>query len=261
MSKNQNKRQSDSNTPSRDGFPKLYYTLASWFHLLTAPEDYVKEAEFYRETIISACRYPPRTLLELGSGGGNNASHLKAHFTMTLVDLSPEMLEVSKSLNPECEHIQGDMRNIRLGQLFDAVFIHDAISHMTTEQDLQKAIETAFIHCKPGGAALFCPDYVRENFRPLTEHGGHDAGNRGMRYLAWDWDPDPTDTTYITDFAFLLREGDNVRCEQDRFIMGLFGREDWLRLITEAGFKVRSVPFKLRNMESGAEDFLGIKPD
>jgi SAM-dependent methyltransferase len=261
MLKNQSNRNMSNDALSGNDFPRLYHELASWFHLLTAPEDYLEEAKFYRKTIVSACNRPPQTLLELGCGGGNNASHLKAHFTMTLVDLSPEMLNISKSLNPECEHIQGDMRNIRLARQFDAVFIHDAISHITTMEDLRSTIETAFSHCKPGGAALFCPDHVRENFQPQTEHGGHDAGERGMRYLAWDWDPDPTDTTYITDFAFLLREGDNIRCEQDRFIMGLFRREDWLRLIAETGFEARSVPLELGDTETGAEDFLGIKPD
>jgi len=260
MDKN-NEGQSDSGMSFQGSFPRLYNELASWFHLLTAPEDYAEEAEFYRKTIISACRRPPQTLLELGSGGGNNASHLKAHFTMTLVDLSSEMLNMSKSINPECEHIQGDMRNTRLVRQFDAVFIHDAISHIATEADLKSTIETAFIHCKPGGAALFCPDYVRENYRSSTKHGGHDAGERGMRYLAWDRDPDPADNTYITDFAYILREGDNIRCEYDRMVMGLFGHQDWLRLIGEAGFEARSVPFKIRDMKTGSEVFLGFRPD
>jgi len=240
---------------------RLYHDLASWFPVLTAPEDYVEEAEFYRRTIVSACSSHPQTLLELGSGGGNNASHLKAHFKMTLVDISPNILNVSKSLNPECEHIQGDMRNIRLERLFDAVFIHDAITHITTEQDLRSAVETAFVHCKPGGAALFCPDYVSENYHPGTRHGGHDVGERSLRYLEWNWDPDPADTTYITDLAYLIREGDKVRCEYDRMIMGLFSRKVWFRLITDVGFQASSVPFKHSEIESaGGEDFLGIKP-
>jgi hypothetical protein len=40
---------------------------------------------------------------------------------MTLVDLSEEMLVVSRQLNPECQHHQGDMRTVRLGRTFDAV--------------------------------------------------------------------------------------------------------------------------------------------
>lgn len=252
---------SGEDTTSDDSLPRLYHEFASWFPVLTDPADYTEEAAFYRKTIIAACSIPPHSLLELGSGGGNNASFLKAHFEMTLVDLSNDMLEVSRSLNPECEHVQGDMRSIRLGREFDAVFVHDAIIYMTTEADLRSVIETAFAHCRPGGASLFAPDFTRETFRPSTEHGGHDAGKRSMRYLAWDRDPDPTDTTYVTDFAYLFHEGDEVRCEYDRHICGLFGREDWLRLIADAGFRARCIPFEHSRIEPGSSVlFLGIKP-
>ena len=251
----------DGETLHENSLPRLYRDLTSWFPILTAPEDYAEEAAIYRKIMVGAGASPLETLLELGSGGGNNASHLKPHFMMTLVDLSADMLAVSRSLNPECEHIQGDMRTVRLGRLFDAVFVHDAIMYMTTENDLRSAIETAFVHCRPGGVALFCPDHVRETFRPTTNHGGHDAGERSLRYLEWSWDPDPADTNYTTDFAYLIREGGNVRCEYDRHICGLFGREEWIRFMTEVGFHARSVPFEHSKIEPGtAEFFLSIRP-
>ena len=233
--------------------PKLYGELASWFHLLTAPADYAEEAAFYRSALIDACDAPPRTILELGSGGGNNASHLKAHFELTLVDRSPEMLALSRGLNPDCEHIEGDMRTLRLNRLFDAVFVQDAVVYMTTEEDLRKAMETAFVHCRPGGAALFVPDHVRETFRPSTNHGGHDGDGRSLRYLEWTWDPDPSDTTYTTDFAYLLREADGtVRVEYDRHVEGLFARQDWLRLLAEVGFQANVLPFPHSKVEPGS---------
>ncbi len=164
----------------------LYTDLADWWPLLSAPGDYAEEAEFFRSTLEAACGRPLRTMLELGSGGGNNASHLKAWFEMTLIDPAPGMLAVSHALNPECEHLAGDMRTVRLGRQFDAVFVHDAVCYMTTETDLRLAIETAFVHCAPAGAALFAPDYVRETFRPpYTSHGGEDGAGRAMRYLEW----------------------------------------------------------------------------
>ncbi|MDP2919842.1 MAG: class I SAM-dependent methyltransferase, partial [Dehalococcoidia bacterium] len=87
---------------------------------------------------------------------------------MTLVDRSPGMLAVSRGLNPECKHLQGDMRSVRLGRLFDTVFIQDAISYITTREDLRLVIETAYLHCQPGGTALFHPDFTRETFEPGT---------------------------------------------------------------------------------------------
>jgi len=50
------------------------------------------------------------TVLELGSGAGHNALHLKPHARCTLTDVSEEMLGLSRELNPECEHLLGDMR-------------------------------------------------------------------------------------------------------------------------------------------------------
>jgi SAM-dependent methyltransferase len=241
---------------------RIYQELADWFHLLTAPDEYAEEAAYYQTRIIEACATPPRTLLELGSGGGNNASHMKARFEMTLVEPSAGMLAISRSINPECEHVQGDMRTVRLGREFDAVFIHDAIVYMTTEADLRRAIETAWVHCRRGGAALFAPDYVRENFRPAAEHGGHDGPDRALRYLEWHFDPDPADTTYTVDYALMLRDRDgSVRVEHDRHLEGLFSRDVWLRLIAEAGFEASVHRFDHSELEPGQyEVFIGTKP-
>jgi SAM-dependent methyltransferase len=226
------------------------------------PADYAEEAGIYRRLLAEAGRPPLRTVLELGSGGGNNASHLKRHFQLTLVDLSPDMLQVSQALNPECEHLQGDMRTVRLGRVFDAVFVHDAIGYMTTEQDLRAAIETAFVHCRPGGGALFAPDHLRENFRTGTDHGGHDGDGRGVRYLEWTWDPDPADTTYLADYAYLFRNPDgSVQVEHDRHVQGLFPRATWLRLLDQVGFRARAVPVEHSELEPGSyELFAATRP-
>ena len=173
MSETQRLRPVDP-TDWSEGPPKLYSALASWWPLLSSPADYAGETASYRKTLIKASTHPSGTFLELESGGGNNASHLKAYCQMTLVDRSSAMLGVRRALNPECEHVEGEMRTVRLESEFDCVFVHDAIAYMATESDLRRAVKTAFVHCKPGGAALFAPDHVRENFRGSTQHGGHD---------------------------------------------------------------------------------------
>ena len=241
---------------------KLYNELASWWPLLSSPADYAEEAAFFGQTLAESCDTQPKTLLELGSGGGNNASHLKKHFQMTLVDQSADILEVSRELNPECKHIEGDMRTVRLRRTFDCVFVHDAIVYMTTEDTLYAAIETAFIHCAAGGAVLFAPDHLRENFKASTDHGGHDGETRSLRYLEWTWDPDPNDSTYLVDYAYVLREGDGtVSVEHDRHVEGLFSRETWLRLLEKVGFKARAINFEHSELESGSYKVLvGQKP-
>jgi SAM-dependent methyltransferase len=228
--------------------------------LITAPEEYADEADIYRQILVEAASGPIDTVLELGSGGGNNASHLKRHFSMTLTDLSPDMLAISRSLNPECEHVQGDMRTLRLGRQFDAVFVHDAIDYMTKAADLRAAIGTAFAHCRPGGVALFVPDEIKERFRPRTDHGGNDDGERGARYLEWTWDPDPDDDTYLVDFAYLLREGREVTVEHDRHVCGVFPRALWLDVLSEAGFRAQGRTIHHAHQEIGSDGFIAVRP-
>lgn len=239
-----------------DAVPRIYSDLADWFPLLTGPEEYAEEAAFYRRIWSEACDPEPRSVLELGCGSGNNAFHLKAHFTMTLVDLSPQMLAVSRQLNPQCEHFQGDMRTVRLGRIFDAVFIHDALMYMLTEADLRMVAETAFAHCRPGGVALLSPDFVRESFQAGTETGGNDRDGRSLRYLEWTWDPDPSDATCEVAYAYMLRDTDNsLRIEKDRHRIGIFSRDVWLRALRDAGFDARVIPDEWQR-----ENFLGHKP-
>jgi SAM-dependent methyltransferase len=231
--------------PEHPAQPKLYGELASWFHLLSSPPDYAEEAEFARSVIVGHSEIEVSSVLELGSGGGNNASHLKSHFQMTLVDLSEGMLDLSRNLNPECEHIAGDMKTLRLNRTFDAVFIHDAIMYMTTEDEVRQALETAAVHCKPGGVVLVMPDMIKETFVSLTTHGGHDSktgDGRAIRYIEWTFDPDPSDTTYTVDFAYMLRRGaEPIHVIHDTHTFGLFSRDQWLRMFRESGFDGKAI--------------------
>jgi len=240
---------------------RLYGDLAPWFHLLTAPEDYAAEAERYRALIREAVP-DAETLLELGSGGGNNASHLKAHFACTLSDLSPQMLTLSRELNPECEHVLGDMRTVRLGRTFDAVFVHDAVMYLTTEDDLRACMETAFAHTGPGGVALFAPDCTRETFEAGTDHGGHDGDDgRALRYLEWTHPPLARATSFAVDYAVVLAEpGAEPRAVHERHVNGLFPEHTWLHLLEAAGFTARLVPGDPTDEDASQPVFVGRRP-
>lgn len=222
---------------------KLYNDLAAWWPLLSPTEEYADESAFFAQILSQAGLPASPSLLELGCGGGSNAFYLKRTFAqVTLTDLSPDMLAVSRALNPECEHLQADMRTARLGRAFDVVFIHDAIDYMTTVPDLRQALETAALHCKPGGWALFVPDHVRETFRPSTDHGGTDGDNRSLRYLEWVYDPDSSDTHYVMEFVLLLREANQpTQVEHEQHLNGLFARAEWLRLLGEVGFQAEII--------------------
>jgi len=218
--------------------PLLYRDLVPWYRLLDPVADHADEAAAYAAALASAGAPAGGTLLELGAGAGGNASFIKRQFRCTLTDISPEMQALSRALNPECEHLAGDMRTLRLGRAFDAVLAHDAVCYMTTRADLAAAAATAFAHTRPGGAALFAPDYTRETFRDKSDLHAGDDGARSLRCLEWTWDPDPGDDSYVVEYAFLLRDGGEVRAVHDRHVEGLFGRATWLEVLTDAGYRV-----------------------
>ena len=236
--------------------PRLYTELAGWWQLISPTEDYADEAAFFKRLFQAE---NAKTILELGSGGGNVAWFRKKDFTLTLIDISGEMLTESKKQNPELEHIEGDMRTLRLGKTFDGVLIHDAIMYMTSEEDLRAALVTAYEHCKPGGAVVIVPDWVAETFRPHTTHEGEDAGERGVRYLEWIWDADPNDTEVNYEFILALKENDALRTVVDRQVVGVFPRATWLQLLRDVGFEARVVEDPSTDGER-TEVFLGHKP-
>jgi len=232
---------------------QLYGGIADWWPVISPPSEYAEEGALYVEMIRGAAPGPVREVLELGSGGGNNASHMKGAFAMTLVEPADGMRELSRKLNPECEHVSGDMRTVRLGRAFDAVFVHDAVMYMTTERDLRAALTTVAAHLNPGGVALVAPDATTETFSEATEHGGgEDGSGRRARYLQWMLAPAPGGTSFEAHYAFLLREADGtVRAVHDVHREGLFGRETWLRLFREVGLAAELAP---RTIEGEAYD-------
>ena len=80
--------------------------------------------------------------------------------------------------------------------------------------------------------------------------------------MEWTFDPDPNDTTCVADFAYLFREGDRLPwCEVDRHVVGVFGREVWLRLLREAGLQASVRPLVHSEVETGdVEVFVAVKP-
>jgi SAM-dependent methyltransferase len=239
--------------PDADPTYRLYGELASWWPLISPPQEYTQEAAYLAAVLSSAAAIGVHDVLDLGSGGGHVALHLRDRFTLTLTDISAGMLAVSRELNPACRHVQGDMRTMRLPESFDAVLTHDAIDYVTRQDDLAMVIATAYAHCRPGGIAVFVPDYVQDDFRSLTGGGGggQDGSGRRATFREHTWDPDPADDWVQAEYEFILTEADGtVEVIKEKHRLGAFSREVWRRLLADAGFVVgpgfegRSMPGK-----------------
>jgi SAM-dependent methyltransferase len=223
---------------------QLYGEMAGWWPLISPLAEYADDAAVISAVFASSAT-PVQSVLDLGSGGGHVAWYLRRPGrSLTLVDLSADMLTVSRQLNPEAAHMTGDMRILRLGRVFDAVLVHDAIDYITSRDELRQVIETAFAHCKPGGLAVFAPDHTAETFRPGTGSGGSsDPAGRQASFRERTTDPEPGDDWILAEYEFTLREPDGtVRVVPEAHRLGSFGRDTWLRQLTEAGFEAGTAP-------------------
>jgi hypothetical protein len=216
---------------------RLYRDMAGWWPLISPLEEYGSDAASVSRA-FGAASVPVRTALDLGSGGGHVAWHLNGQLDLTLVDRSAEMLAVSRELNPDCEHIEGDMLTIRLGRFFDAVLVHDAVDYVTTEDELLMVARTAFAHCRPGGISVFAPDHTGDTFRPGTGGGGgSDDTGRQASFRERTSDPDPADEWIQAEYEFTLRTPDNrVQVVRESHRLGAFRYETWRRVLVAAGF-------------------------
>ncbi len=236
---------------------RLYADLAWLWPIISPPQDYVSEAGEFIEAIHQHARFEVKTLLDLGCGGGHNDHALQERFQVTGVDLSEAMLSLARRLNPEVTYLVGDLRTVRLGQLFDAVVIADAITYMLDEADLRAAFATAFAHLKPGGVFI---TYVEETPDRFQQNGTSTStrvqGDLEVVLIENDYDPDPSDTIYEMTFVYLIRQAGQLRIETDHHLGGIFPLQTWVRCMEEVGFEVRVLDFE----EGKCPMLVGIRP-
>lgn len=240
---------------------RLYNDLAWLWPVISPPEEYADESGYWRRALWGKLGEGRHRILELGAGGGHNLSHLTRHFQATAVDLSPQMLRLSTGLNLGVAHHLGDMRSVRLGQTFYAVLIHDAVSYLLTEEDLQATLETCRVHLRPGGVLLIGPDWVREDFDGATPIQFQWVRKKGRIEVTIDeylHDPDPDDTQIESIYTYTIKEDGKERVEKDTHITGLFPIATWTRLMEQAGFRVEMTRLPPNRGGYGGVMFSGV---
>ena len=214
---------------------------------------------FFADVIREELGVGRHKLLELGVGGGHNLSHLTADFDCTAVDLSSDMLALSKGLNPGVEHRVGDMRNTRLERIFDAVLVHDAASYLLSEQDLTETFATAAAHLRPGGLLMVAPDWVQETFPDgWVYNWDRQQGDIEVNIQEVMVDPDPLDTQVESTYTYTIKKDGETTVEVDTHITGLFPIQTWSGLMGQAGFTVEVRPLPPNEGGYGSWLFIGV---
>jgi len=242
---------------------RLYKDLSWLWPVLSPPEEYIEEGEFFADLIRSYSANPPISLLHLGCGGGHLDMTLKNSFDITGVDRSRQMLDLASRLNPEARYLEGDMRTFGTRELFDVVLIYDGVNYMLDESDLKSVFETAFSLLKNSGIMVTYAEQAREWFvQNKVKSNSRRKGDIELTYFEHNYDQDLSDTTYESTFIYLIRKSGELTIETDRHICGIFNLETWERLIEQTGFKQHRGSFRHSTFSPGEEYpiFVGVKP-
>jgi cyclopropane fatty-acyl-phospholipid synthase-like methyltransferase len=224
-------------------FARLYDELAWIWPLFSPAEEYEEEVRIIVDRFAELGVHGG-SLLHLGSGGGSIDFHLKRHFRITGVDLSPGMRREAQTINPEVEYVHGDIRSVRLGRFFDAVLVHDAIAYMTSQDELRAAYGTAAAHLRPGGALVAQPEEVRERYiEKESSQWTITRGDTTVTAIELVTDPDPDDTEFLAAYFFLVQEGDRFSTLSDLHRVGIFPLDDFVSAIRAAGFHAHAGPW------------------
>ena len=236
----------------REDLHRLYNKLCWLWPVISPPQEYIEETEFFSKLISSHDSLKVKTLLHLGCGGGHNDFTFKKYFKLTGIDISKNMLKLARTLNPEAFYYKGDMRSIRLNKQFDAVIILDSIIAMCTEEDLRKAFLTAYAHLKTQGVFLTLAEIQSDNFRQnRTECRTCTTDGKDIVFIENSFDPDPQDTEFEETLIFLIRKKGKLSIHIDRSKGGVFDIETWHRHLNEVGFEVKKMEFTHSSFDSG----------
>ncbi len=220
---------------------RMYDDLNWIWPIISPKENYIESSEDMMKAIRNNSRIEVKTLLHIGCGGGHHDYTLKKNFDLTSFDLSKEMIEHARKLNPEVTYYVGDMRSARLEKTFDAVIIPESINYMLTEKDLGAAFKTAFIHLRQGGVLCTFAEYHKDRFQQnMTWSAMLNKGNIDITFIQNNYDPDPSDTFFEATFVYLIRRDGRLEVETDLHRQGIFEAEVWIRLLKDAGFEIET---------------------
>lgn len=218
-------------------YNRLYKDLAWLWPLWGTVEEYRKECELFTKLIKKHSQIDTKTLLDIGCGGGKNAFNFKKDFTVTGIDVSEEMLNNARQINPECEFVIADMRDFELNREFDSIFLNDSIMYMKSPGELESVFRRSFDHLKSGGVMICYAEILKENFKQNeTWVTTSQNGDLEITFIENNYDKNPNDDVFESVMIYLIRKKGDLRIEEDYHECGIFTIDVWRNALKNAGF-------------------------
>ncbi|SDB39290.1 Methyltransferase domain-containing protein [Flavobacteriaceae bacterium MAR_2010_188] len=224
----------------RNGLEKLYDAIYQTFI------DYDDEYQFYN-SILS--KYNLNSVLEIGCGTGNLAKlFIENNMDYKGLDLSADMITLSKKKNPGGTFIESDMARFHLEDNIDSAIITGRTSSYLIENKiLSESLQNIHRNLKEGGLLIF--DFIdAERFFKIIGKGKdvtHSCSYDGVEYYR--------DSLFKVDLIlenfmfnwrakyFKIQDKEKILLTEDDSTVRAFTREEWKLLLNLNGFEVLEV--------------------
>lgn len=221
----------------------MSYALSAAFAydaIYTHMKDYEAEAARLRAIVASAGTSGGNRWLNIGCGTGLHDQYLAGDFSLTGLDLSPEMLAVARRRLPEASYHLGNMVDFDLDAQFDVVScLFSAIGHIEPDE-LEATIRSMGRHLAVGGVLIIEPWIAPDQWRD-----GHfevrtvDTPEVKIARMA----PSRREgrRTYLS-MHYLLGRCGAVEYFTEEHVLTMFTRDEYLAVFAAAGLRAHFEP-------------------
>lgn len=129
---------------------------------------------------------PPPRLLDIGAGTGRDAARLaELGYTVTAIDISPQMVAYARSRHPGLNIEVGDARTLNTPELAEVITcLGSTLLHLTATADLVAALGRAAACLRPGGLLVA---EMRNGAFLLTDRGRRELlDQETVRTIDWE---------------------------------------------------------------------------
>ncbi len=234
----------------------LYTDLAKYYDLIYSFKAYKKESEQVKRFIKKYKKSEGKELLDVACGTGKHLKYLQDKFNCTGVDINEGMLKIAKENFPNVTFQKSDMIKLNINKNFDIITcLFSSIGYVKTYKNLRKAIYGFSNHLNKGGVLIIEPWISKEDYNVGMPH--MTTYDRKDIKIARVNVSKIIEDVSILEFNYLVAEKDKeVKYFVDKHELGLFGIEDTLDIMQEAGLK--AIYLKSGLMEHRGV-FIGIK--
>jgi len=234
-----------------------YARSAAYYDLIyeAAGKDYARESRQMHGLIQQRKRNQGRALLDVACGTGGHLTHLREHYDVEGLDLSPHMLAVARGKHPDLTFHQADMTTFDLGRRFDAIVcLFSAIAYAHTTESLRQVLRNMTRHLHPGGVLIAEPFIRPEDVIP--NHVGAVMVDRPDLKVARVNVSRVEGRVVALHFHYLVARPAGIDHFTEQHDLAVFSVEEYLAAFRDAGLEATFDPEGLM----GRGLYVGLRP-